>query len=495
MNSIIKRIFAGNTISNIILIGFSGIFLIISICNHYFFRTFCIDYGTYNFALYDIAHFRLSDSGAYLQPHINFLQDHITFTPYLLIPIYWIFHGITGSYTLLYVQLVTIIYGGWATYRLILLKTSEKYLALLALLLYFILFGRWTSFVTDCNWVILSSSMIPVLMYYLERKKLVAAMLTFVFILQSREDMALWIIFIGLFYLIVQFKDRFLRHVSISMIFVSAIYFILTFKFIIPAFETSYKHYTLFEYSSLGNTPMEALQFMIHHPLKTIKLLFVNTSGKAEYDRLKYEFYFVYFLSGGFLLLRRPKYLLLFIPILAKKMLNDIPVRWSIECYYSIEFVSILPLVIALIIAEEKHNWTKYILSGLVFSLALWITIAKVKGYERQMDWWGDKKYAFYDKGMYKADFDAKKVHRQLEMIPKNAIVSSNTRLLPHLAFREKSLYFPRVEDARYIAILTDGDTYPISKEQFEAEVHIYQTSPDWQVMLKDPPLLILKKK
>ncbi len=477
-----------------VFIIFGSIYFIIIFCNHYFFRTFAFDYGAYNFAFFDYAHFRISDNPVYHLAHMSFLQDHVSFTLLLFVPLYWIFSWLTGTYTLLIIQTCIILYGAWAVFKLIEFKTNSYMLSLLALLQYFILAGRWTSFFSDCNLAIIASSMVPVFLLYFERKNLIAAIIVIIFILLAREDMALWIAFIGLFLLISYFKDSWCRKVSIAVMAISLIYFVLVFIVIIPLIETPYKKFTLFNYSALGNNPYEALVFILKHPFETLKILFINNSGDPAYDKLKNEFYVYYSLCGGFLLLLRPRYILLFIPILAKKMLNDDPIRWSMELYYSIEFVSILPVAAFLIISEIKNIKLKYFLISAVCVLTLFLTINKLDKSNRRLKWWGDRKYAFYKADMYKADFDVKKVNRYLNLIPDTAKVSASGTITPHLSFREKIYYFPRVNDAEYLVLFLKNDTHPLTREMFFIELNKFLMDDSWSIKVLDPPLLMMKK-
>ncbi len=181
---------------------FGIIYLTIDFCNHYFFRTFAWDYGTYNFAFYDFAHLRISECPVYLWK-ASFMQDHLSFTMFLFIPLYWVFGWLTGTYTLLIIQTLIILYGGWGVFKLIELKTSDKYLPILAMLQYFILFGRWSSFVMDCNLAIIASSIVPVLLYYFEKKKFIYAWWRIYFHIDLKGgygimDIFYWLIFIDL---------------------------------------------------------------------------------------------------------------------------------------------------------------------------------------------------------------------------------------------------------------------------------------------------------
>jgi len=495
LKNIINKLITNNThiLRNTILF-FGILYLTIYFCNHYFYRTFAFDYAAYNFAFYDFSHFRISDCPVYLTNHVNFLQDHVSFTMFVFIPIYWIIGWLTQTYTLLIIQTIIILYGGWATYKLIELKTTNKIYPLLAILQYFILFGRWTSFVTDCNLAIIASSMVPVFIYYFEKKLFFPFFLSFIFILITREDMALWTFFIGLFFLTSHYRDLKMRGISLIIIGASILYFFVTFHYIIPLLETPFKKFTLFNYTALGPNPTEALSFIIKHPIDTFKLFFINTSNDKVFDYVKFEFYYVYILSGGFLLFFRPKYLLLFIPILAKKMLNDGEIRWSIETYYSIEFVSILPLAIFLILLDLKTvNFRIFLLTIICLGTIL-IDVVKLNVQTRRIDWIGDSKYAFYSKKMYTSDFDVNQVNKQLSIIPYNAKVSCSGSIVAHLAFREKIYFFPRVDDAEYLALFKNRDTYPLTNQQYNSEVSHYLVDKNWLPIVNNSTLIILKR-
>jgi uncharacterized membrane protein len=479
----------------VIVLLFTVIYFTIVICNHYFFRTYSFDYAAYNFAFYDYAHFRISESGIYLIPQMSFLQDHASFTFMLFIPLYWMFAWITGTYTLLLIQVVLIVAGSWAVYKLVHLKTKDDLLSILALLQYFILIGRWTSFASDCNLAIMAASVIPVFIYFFEARKPLPALLTFLFILSTREDMALWTAFIGLFLLLSHYKDKLYRNMSIGTIVLSVVYFIMIFAWIIPAIETPYKKFTLFNYSALGSSPSEAVRFMVSHPWESVTLFFVNQSGNPAFNYIKPEFYIYYLSFGGFLLFFKPKYLLIYIPILAKKMLNDDPIRWSIETYYSIEFVSILPVTTFLIISELKNKTLKNTVLAIVCTTSLLFTLYAMNSENRRLKYFDDRKYAFYKSTMYKADIDVRKVYKYLRLIPPDAKVSASGTIAPHLAFRERIFYFPRVDEAEYLVIFPERETYPLTREQFDKELDKYRNNAAWEEIVNDDPLLILKRK
>ncbi len=92
----------------LILVVFGIIYGLISLVNHYNFRTYALDLGLVNHAIYDYAHFRVNYSTLLLDASpMNFLGSHFTLLPLLFSPLYWLF----GSYTLLIVQIAAVLFG------------------------------------------------------------------------------------------------------------------------------------------------------------------------------------------------------------------------------------------------------------------------------------------------------------------------------------------------------------------------------------------------
>jgi hypothetical protein len=270
----------------------------------------------------------------------------------------------------------------------------------------------------------------------------------------------------------------------------------LLFKVFIPGIETPGVKYVLFNYSALGATPGEALKFTLLHPFETIRLFFVNHLDNPEYDGVKLEFYIVYFVSGGFVLLFRPKYIIWFIPIVAQKVLNDDFFRWGLSTYYSAEVVTLLPLSVFLILSSFKIKQLQNIFAGLVCAGSLVMTIHKMDSSNHQVPWTFYKsKIKFYDKSFYEAPFDVRKVNRLLKQIPKNARVSASNVITPHIAQRQFIYFFPTVNDAEYIVFSMSDNNYLMSPEENQKHRNNYLNSPDWMIVGKEYPVFLLKKK
>jgi uncharacterized membrane protein len=57
------------------------------------------------------------------------------------------------------------------------------------------------------------------------------------------------------------------------------------------------------------------------------------------------------------------------------------------------------------------------------------------------------------------------------EQVPTDAIVSAQSRLLPHLSQRERIYMFPRVDDAQYVFVDVSGDSWPVHPNDLKRQV------------------------
>ena len=478
---------------HLIIIFFGLLLLFMGIANHYYFRTVTFDYGNYNFAFRDYSHFRISMMPTYSG---NFLQDHFSFTLMYFIPVYWLFNWITGTYTLIIIQYSLVLVAAWYTYRLVMLKANNMWLGAGVLVYYFVLLGRFTTFSSDVNLAVIASCFIPIFLYLFEKKKYIGALIIFILALLSRENIPLWFMFIFIVLIILHWKDKKAVLFSVAGIILSLIYFILIFKVFIPLIETEEKQFTLFNYSALGADPGEAFLFALQNPVQTLKLFFVNHHSDPALDWVKAEFYIVYMVSGGIILFYRPQYLIWFIPIVAQKMLNDSFIRWGISTYYSIEVVTLLPLSVFLTISSFKRKTIQNKLIVIVLTFTISMTLYKLEPNNVEIPWtMNPKKEKFYAKEFYQPAFSVQKTNTLLKRIPPHASVSASDNLFPHLAYRDSIYLFPEVKEAEYIVFSVFDNNFNFSRKANEQYRNKYLFSSDWEIIEKDFPVFLLKKR
>jgi hypothetical protein len=403
--------------------------------------------------------------------------------------LYWIFSPLFSTYSLLIIQWLCILTGAWSTYKLILLKSANTVLATGAMVYFLVLYGRFSAYQNDCNLVLIGSAIIPLLLLFFEQRKFVPFVLLFIILSFNREDFPLGLFFIGIF-LMITGNDRHQKKLAAFMCVASIVFFVVIFKFLIPFLEDENKKYSLFNYSALGSSPFEVLKFVLLHPLTTTKMLFVNHISNPEFDGVKYTFYLIYFIGGGFVLFFRPVYFIPLVPLIAKRMLNDDPVRWSHEAYHSVEIVSLLPVLVFSVIGKIRSSlWNG--LAGVAVCLITICTTVYWLQSTRQA-WDGYNKFNFLRASFFYDEKVIRDAHTGLKKIPPEARVSASGKILPHLAFRPGIYHFPQLGDAEYIYIFRKYDIFPLMPDDFEAHVQKVLADPAWTIEYQTDDLLLL---
>ena len=181
------------------------------------------------------------------------------------------------------------------------------------------------------------------------------------------------------------------------------------------------------------------------------------------------------------------------IPIYAQKLFNDDHGKWGINYQYSIEYAPILTLAAFTWIIEyknkKKHRLFAYLLVGVTIITTLSVLDKRVS------TWYNSINHQFYKKNHYVRDFDVYCMHKILREIPDDAIVSAQTMLVPHIAFRDRIYQYPYVSDAEYIALLTaDDNTYPIKKGKYNKSIEKYRNDDEWEIFYETDFALIFKR-
>ena len=476
----------------IVLFVFGLIFCSISLVNHYNFRTFGWDLGIYNNIIYDYAHFRWNDCILMLPNHQfeNILSDHFNLLHFFFSPLYWVL----GTYTMLIVQIAGILFGGLGIYNFIKNLTNNKKLAILATIHFFSIWGIYSALGFDYHDNVLAAMFVPCFINYIHLEKWWKATIFFILILISKENMALWAFFIGLGLICLYYKDTKKIKYLTAYTFFSIIYFFIVVKLIIPSLAIEGKEYLHFNFHALGDNFSGAIKTIYTKPIYVFGLLFKNHLNDPVYNGIKAELHYITLLSGGIILIFRPQYLIMLLPIFAQKLFNDDYQKWGLNLQYSIEFVPILTIAVFSWIHKLNNNKRKIIL-GYIFVIVCIITTFSTLN-SRVSKWYNPEFIRFYKKEHYIRDFNVKELHKILKLIPDNAIVSAQSMIVPHLAFRDYIYHYPYVQNAEYIVLLTaDESKYPLTKDEYNNKISEYKHSPDWDIFYENEYALIFKRK
>ncbi|OFX41137.1 MAG: hypothetical protein A2X08_04480 [Bacteroidetes bacterium GWA2_32_17] len=469
------------------IIIFGLLYSLISLVNHYNFRTYALDLGAYTNAMYDYIHFQWNDSTVFNEIKENLLADH--FDLYLIIfsPLSLIFK----TYTLLIVQIFMILFGGIGVYRYFSISKSKYNVALLATIYFYMFFGVFSAVSFDYHSNVIAASLVPWFFYFFKQKKHITTCIILLLLLISKENISLWVAFICIGLLFEYKNDKISLRYLLTFFLISILYFILITSVVMPALSNSgtYPH---FHYSSLGNNPFEVLKFIFSHPLESIKLLFVNYINHPLGNYVKIELHILVLTSGLFILFKKPHYILMLIPIYFQKLFNDNYEMWGIGGQYSIEFAPILAIGIFSVISEFKNIKLLKIVSVIAL---LGVISSTIRVMDNTVIFTSKSKIRFYQETHYKRDYDVKTVYEQLNKIPDNVIVSAQTPFLPHLSLRDNIYQFPIVKDAEYIIYSNKEVKYPLNEKEFSIEIKKILISNKWKTIFKSEDIVILKRK
>ena len=485
-------------ILSIVFLIFASIYCSISLVNHYFLRTYALDLGMFNQAIYSFSHlkmnyFTLDITGA----EISYFGDHFSPIIIFLSPFYYLF----GSYTLLIIQIACILLGGFGVYKYASLNHSQTYIPLLLTIQFFSIWGIYSALSFDYHNNVIAAMFVPWLFYFYDKKNKKAFLLFFVLIILCKENMSLWLGFILIGLTLKRLvKDEWKNQLNkilkfeIPLIVFSFLYFVIIVGKIMPMISHGQGTNQLSRYSLLGNSITEIVSTLIHHPKYIFSLLFESPLNDGISFGIKSELHFMVLISGGFALLYRPYYLIMLIPIYAQKFLANDFGFWGINSQYSIEFVPILSLCLSDFLSNRKSMKRVY---GVAIITTLTTIFFTLKTIEKRTSLWYEKtNTAFYLDIHYKSTLNVKEIKEALNLIPKNAIISVNPAVAPRLAFRDKVYHFPIVKDADYIVLLTSkGNSYPLNEEDFSKKVNEYIKNDKFLIQYQKNDLLILRKK
>jgi uncharacterized membrane protein len=468
----------------LLMAGFTCLYALISLVNHFLFKSYALDLGVYTNALWDYSHFQFNDSLSFKAESENLLADHFDLYLVLFSPISFLF----GTYTLLILQIAAIIFGGVGVYHYFQFKGNNT-LAFYASAFFYSFFGVFGAIAFDYHSNVVAACLLPWFLYSIAKNQRMQALLYFTLMLVAKENISLWVVFICIGLLLEYKKDREKIVFLTILALLALIYFLTILSFVMPAISNS-AHYNHFDYSMLGQDIKEALLTLILHPLHSLKLLFINTTIKPAYDYVKLEFIVLMLISGFAILIKKPNYLIMTIPLFLQKFYNDNPNKWGIVGQYSIEFAPILAIGIFSYIGTLSSTKLSLRLSQLLVLLG---AITTLRTMDYTLTWTQKDKLRFYQPQHYKKDYEVLKAHELLKTIPDAAIVSAQSPFLPHLALRDKVYQFPMIKDAEYIVFSNLENEYPMSKKEFLKFTDSLMKTSEFEV-IHTRPITVLKR-
>lgn len=423
---------------NILLIAILALFAIgfalLVFFNYSNYRMSCLDYGLYTKTLYDYAHLRICDSSIFLWGSQPILRDHFDLYLVIFSPFAYLF----GQYTLMIIQIIAVIFGGYGIYKLTELYSQKTWLALVATISFLSSFGIWHALSFDYHSNVVAAMLFPWLLYCFRKERYGLAFFVGIMMSLAKETIPLWLIFTALALMWDYRKNKKALLWLCGLLLYSAVYFIATTKFIMPLLGDHNPGWWRYEW--LGRDFMEMASNLIRHPFDTLTLL-VCAPNSTVIKPLKIEFYICCLASGLLLLCLKPNYLLMLIPMLAQKMFSADEGFWGVSYQYNIEIVTVLACGCFVVLSEFKKTKIQSATAILTVLLVIVTTFYTVGNPRCHI--WKDRTRIFSTKHYSQCDFNKATLRRCLKRIPEDASVCANTFFVPRLACRDSIYVFP----------------------------------------------------
>ncbi len=470
----------------VVLTVFFIVFCSISPVNHYLFRTYALDLGMYNQALFNLAHlqkpiFTLNPVGR----EMPFLATHFSPIIFLFTPFFYIF----GSYTLLFVQIIAILAGSIGTHKLSQHLLSHKSNLPLIISIHFLsLWGVYSALTYDFHANVIGAMMVTWFVYFIEKDRLAYAWLILLMALLTMETMSVWFFFICLALIIKKRKkDAVVK--LLPFLVVPFLFGILIINLVMPWLQGVNQNLQLNRYQYLGDNPLSIIINLSENPKLMLQALFTNTIGDTTYNYIKLEFHLMVMISGGLLFLFSPWIVVMTIPLYLQKMLPNDYNFWGINNQYSIEFVPMLSLAFIYFLVRIREK-SRPILAAIAALLTIAATLYTME--HRVSKWYDGINTRFYHADHYKSNMDLVHLKRALKLTTSAKAVSASSQIAPLLA-ANKIYHYPVVKGAEYIAILKKGSHWPLLDEEFQFSIDTLRQSKRYGLIFENPDVLIFR--
>jgi uncharacterized membrane protein len=385
-----------------------------SVLNHMHFGTYAYDLGIFDQVMWHYSRFEIPETTVVGLP--TALGDHFHPILLLLTPLYWVWSDprilLVAQAILIAVSIVPVFI--WCRERV---GRGPAYLLAGA---YVMFWGVHSAVAFDFHEIAFAPVLLASLLIAADRGQWRAFGALVVALLLVKENLALLVVFIGLYVAIVHGERR--RGMIAAGVAIG--WFFLTTKLLIPWFGggRGFRH---FRYQQFGSDLPEALGHMLRYPW-TVFEVFVDQDAKVRTLILLFApFLALIFLSPLAILL---------IPLLAERMYSTNPFLWGTSAHYSLVIAPVLVMgtadglarLMRRLPAERRHRARGYALA------CTWVIFVVNVGAA------GDKPLrALTDPEFYSRSSADDIASRMVSLVPPGATVAAQSHFVPHLSQRQ----------------------------------------------------------
>lgn len=466
------------------------VFCLVCIPNHYFLRSASLDYGLANQAIHLIAHGKTPIVTQLLGQHqeYHYLGLHVSLWVYVFAPFYYL----GGSYTLLILQCLALVFGAIGIQKLSALLGSEQHKTLLVIGAYYCFFGLYTALSVEYHDNVIGATFLPWLFLGLKKKQWTMAWISVLAILISKENMSLYVIGIGMgLFFLKDFRSAPYYKFATALVTSGIVWFLFCAWVLMPYFNTAGKFEQLNRFSHLGGNLGQILTHVISHPINMLGMFFFSHVQPDAEEIIKQEFLLALLVSGAWALVFKPQFLLMALPLLAQKLWNKETVFWGVNHHYQAEFAALI--AIAFLFWVDPKSKRQQNLLAMIYLVGAMLTSVYLM-YERKATLDKVKENIFFAEH-YTANKQVPLIKQELSKLKDIGSASVQTNLLPHFYDIPKPYHFPYHLQAEAIVLTKyQRQTYPLQADSADALLQSLLQSKEWKIDSSFEYLLVLKR-
>jgi len=478
-----------------LLVGllYMAAFSALSILKHHNLHSHAFDLGVFEQVVWNTAHghwFRYTLQVGIGSGTTQYLGIH--FEP-ILLPIALIFLVIPRPEVLLLLQTFALAAAGFLIFSIARRWGANPVTALLFQALFYLQPAVQGPNLFDFHSLVLAPPFLLAALMGIETRRSRLFVVGALLALLCREQVALSVAALGIYAFI-----RTRRKWTLLIVAFSLFWLALTVGVLIPAFDPGgvSSHFRA-KFGYLGDTPWAVVRTLFLSPRTLAGIL-------ATPDRLAY-IRDMALCSGLFLPLLSPGLLLIALSEIVVNVFSQSPVQRFLTYQYSATAAAFLVLASArsAVWAERRfsgdrvHSRHLGWLAGLAGTAAVSMSILFQVSRYGTLYPFGRDPQGHDLRGVYRSDERTKIAHRLMSEIPADASVSAQSELVPHLSNRSRIYVFPVTEDAQYILLDQQGETFPadLLGVPYPKAVQQLRDDPRYELLREESGFLLFRSK
>jgi uncharacterized membrane protein len=397
----------------------------------------------------------------------------------LLVPISLLYLLYDSPVTLLVLQTIGIALGALPAFWLARDRLRSGFAGLVFALAYLLAPAIQGATLSDFHAVSLTASLFLFALYYLQARRYRLFIVVSILAMSAKEDVPLLVLMMGLYIFFFQHQ----RIVGALTAIMGLAWFLICTQVILPHYNGLSSSPFLHRMAIFGPTVRDSLDSFLRDP--TLLVRWLRQPEVIGYLRGLLA-------SAGFMSIFCPVILALSAPLVAVNIFSTWSWTYSEGAHYS---ASIVPFVIvsgiyglAFLERQIARRWGVPRQRAIAVLAALVLVISGVHHYQIGIS---PPARAFQPPRVTRHHRLAREI---MALIPRDASLSSQSGLYPHLAHREKAYLFPAINDAEYVFLDVTSSPYPISLKELSLELQWLLMSGEFGVEAARDGYVLLKR-